>query len=152
MLLSFQYTDEEVERCYEEFYEDVHTEFLKFGEIINFKVLNSFLYFSSSPLYPHHPIFNHRMTNCHLDVPQLRKIAYLFMSLSGVQKWCIPLAGKCVRTVQCTGVSCACTSIYQWSLLCWEAGITFLLYLSKCLWISPQKEKEKMLWGCDAWT
>ena len=36
---SFQYTDEEVERCFEEFYEDVHTEFLKFGEIVNFKVL-----------------------------------------------------------------------------------------------------------------
>ncbi|KAM5574458.1 zinc finger CCCH domain-containing protein 5-like [Rosa sericea] len=32
------YIDEEIERCYEEFYEDVHTEFLKFGEIINFKV------------------------------------------------------------------------------------------------------------------
>lgn len=31
------YTDEEVERCYEEFYEDVHTEFLKYGEIVNFK-------------------------------------------------------------------------------------------------------------------
>ncbi|KAG5548647.1 hypothetical protein RHGRI_014108 [Rhododendron griersonianum] len=31
-------TDEEVERSYEEFYEDVHTEFLKFGEIVNFKV------------------------------------------------------------------------------------------------------------------
>lgn len=35
---SFQYTDEEVEHCYEEFYDDVHTEFLKFGEIVNFKV------------------------------------------------------------------------------------------------------------------
>ncbi|KAL2342289.1 hypothetical protein Fmac_010229 [Flemingia macrophylla] len=33
-----EYTDEEVERCFEEFYEDVHTEFLKFGEIVNFKV------------------------------------------------------------------------------------------------------------------
>ncbi|XP_065624960.1 zinc finger CCCH domain-containing protein 16 [Quercus suber] len=32
------HTDEEVEGCYEEFYEDVHTEFLKFGEIVNFKV------------------------------------------------------------------------------------------------------------------
>ncbi|CAH9107599.1 unnamed protein product [Cuscuta epithymum] len=31
-------TDEEVENSYEEFYEDVHTEFLKFGEIVNFKV------------------------------------------------------------------------------------------------------------------
>lgn len=34
----FQSTDEEVVRAYEEFYEDVHTEFLKFGEIVNFKV------------------------------------------------------------------------------------------------------------------
>ncbi|QCD98698.1 splicing factor U2AF a subunit [Vigna unguiculata] len=33
-----EYTDEEIDRCFEEFYEDVHTEFLKFGEIVNFKV------------------------------------------------------------------------------------------------------------------
>ncbi|XP_047147841.1 glycosyltransferase BC10 isoform X1 [Vigna umbellata] len=33
------YTDEEIDRCFEEFDEDVHTEFLKFGEIVNFKVL-----------------------------------------------------------------------------------------------------------------
>ncbi|KAB1208618.1 Zinc finger CCCH domain-containing protein 5 [Morella rubra] len=38
-----QYTDEEVEHCYEEFYEDVHTEFLKFGEIVNFKVRCEFV-------------------------------------------------------------------------------------------------------------
>uniref|UniRef100_A0A0E0NGE6 C3H1-type domain-containing protein n=1 Tax=Oryza rufipogon TaxID=4529 RepID=A0A0E0NGE6_ORYRU len=31
-------TDEEIEQSYEEFYEDVHTEFLKFGELVNFKV------------------------------------------------------------------------------------------------------------------
>ncbi|KAH7537113.1 hypothetical protein FEM48_Zijuj03G0057400 [Ziziphus jujuba var. spinosa] len=39
-----QYTDEEIERSYEEFYEDVHTEFLKFGEIVNFKGNESNLY------------------------------------------------------------------------------------------------------------
>lgn len=39
-IFGFQYTDEEVERSYEEFYEDVHTEFLKFGELVNFKVVN----------------------------------------------------------------------------------------------------------------
>ncbi|KAH9296549.1 hypothetical protein KI387_040137, partial [Taxus chinensis] len=33
-----QYTDEEVTQHYEEFYDDVHTEFLKFGELVNFKV------------------------------------------------------------------------------------------------------------------
>uniref|UniRef100_A0A0E0K157 C3H1-type domain-containing protein n=1 Tax=Oryza punctata TaxID=4537 RepID=A0A0E0K157_ORYPU len=31
-------TDEEIQQSYEEFYEDVHTEFLKFGELVNFKV------------------------------------------------------------------------------------------------------------------
>lgn len=39
-MFALQYTDEEVEHSYEEFYEDVHTEFLKFGEIFNFKVCN----------------------------------------------------------------------------------------------------------------
>ena len=45
LFFRFQHTDEEVERCYEEFYEDVHTEFLKFGEIVNFKVVEGFLCF-----------------------------------------------------------------------------------------------------------
>lgn len=40
-----QYTDEEVECSYEEFYEDVHTEFLKYGEIVNFKVLTDVYFF-----------------------------------------------------------------------------------------------------------
>lgn len=41
-----QYTEEEISQCYEEFFEDVHGEFWKHGEIANFKVLevpNSFL-------------------------------------------------------------------------------------------------------------
>ncbi|KAL2939499.1 Zinc finger CCCH domain-containing protein 5 [Bienertia sinuspersici] len=33
-----EYTEEEADRSFEDFYEDVHTEFLKFGEIVNFKV------------------------------------------------------------------------------------------------------------------
>jgi hypothetical protein len=49
-----QFTDEEIEQSYEEFYDDVHTEFLKFGELANFKVpFNSCFVFSydlSSPL------------------------------------------------------------------------------------------------------
>jgi hypothetical protein len=43
-----EYTDEEAELCYEEFYEDVHTEFLKYGELVNFKVCR----FSSAPSPP----------------------------------------------------------------------------------------------------
>jgi len=36
----WQYTDEEVVKEYEEFYEDVHSEFIQFGEIVNFKVMD----------------------------------------------------------------------------------------------------------------
>ncbi|KAK7302391.1 hypothetical protein RJT34_13279 [Clitoria ternatea] len=38
LMHALMYTDEEIECSFEEFYEDVHTEFLKFGEIVNFKV------------------------------------------------------------------------------------------------------------------
>ncbi|XP_034198573.1 zinc finger CCCH domain-containing protein 5 isoform X3 [Prunus dulcis] len=49
-----QHTDEEVERCYEEFYEDVHTEFLKFGEIINFKVCRNGAFHLRGNVYIHY--------------------------------------------------------------------------------------------------
>ncbi|KAK2987009.1 hypothetical protein RJ640_024907 [Escallonia rubra] len=49
-----QHTDEEVERCYEEFYEDVHTEFLKFGEIINFKVCRNGSFHLRGNVYVHY--------------------------------------------------------------------------------------------------
>nr|CAB3450056.1 unnamed protein product [Digitaria exilis] len=38
-----EFTDEEIEQSYEEFYEDVHTEFLKFGELVNFKITCEFV-------------------------------------------------------------------------------------------------------------
>lgn len=38
ILFYIQYSEEEVELSFEEFYDDVHTEFLKFGELVNFKV------------------------------------------------------------------------------------------------------------------
>ncbi|RXH73440.1 hypothetical protein DVH24_016262 [Malus domestica] len=49
-----EYTDEEIERCYEEFYEDVHTEFLKFGEIINFKVCRNGAFHLRGNVYIHY--------------------------------------------------------------------------------------------------
>ncbi|XP_042439984.1 zinc finger CCCH domain-containing protein 16 [Zingiber officinale] len=49
-----EYTDEEVDHCYEEFYEDVHTEFLKFGELVNFKVCNNGSYHLRGNVYVHY--------------------------------------------------------------------------------------------------
>ncbi|XWS20688.1 hypothetical protein CRYUN_Cryun31cG0124300 [Craigia yunnanensis] len=51
-----EYTDEEVERCYEEFYEDVHTEFLKFGEIVNFKVCKNGSFHLRGNVYVHYKL------------------------------------------------------------------------------------------------
>ncbi|CAN1850082.1 Zinc finger CCCH domain-containing protein 5 [Linum perenne] len=49
-----EYTDEEVERSYEEFYEDVHTEFLKYGEIVNFKVCRNSSFHLRGNVYVHY--------------------------------------------------------------------------------------------------
>ncbi|XP_031394722.1 zinc finger CCCH domain-containing protein 5 isoform X2 [Punica granatum] len=49
-----EHTDEEVERSYEEFYEDVHTEFLKFGEIVNFKVCRNGSFHLRGNVYIHY--------------------------------------------------------------------------------------------------
>ncbi|XP_030473622.2 zinc finger CCCH domain-containing protein 5 [Syzygium oleosum] len=49
-----EYTDEEVERSFEEFYEDVHTEFLKFGEIVNFKVCKNGSFHLRGNVYVHY--------------------------------------------------------------------------------------------------
>ncbi|KAL6899231.1 hypothetical protein ACP4OV_005889 [Aristida adscensionis] len=48
-----EYTDEEVEQNYEEFYEDVHTEFLKFGELVNFKVCRNGSFHLRGNVYVH---------------------------------------------------------------------------------------------------
>ncbi|KAL6634564.1 hypothetical protein ACP70R_027235 [Stipagrostis hirtigluma subsp. patula] len=48
-----EFTDEEVEQKYEEFYEDVHTEFLKFGELINFKVCRNGSFHLRGNVYVH---------------------------------------------------------------------------------------------------
>ncbi|GAV63302.1 RRM_5 domain-containing protein [Cephalotus follicularis] len=49
-----EFTDEEVERSYEEFYDDVHTEFLKFGEIVNFKVCKNGAFHLRGNVYVHY--------------------------------------------------------------------------------------------------
>nr|CAB3446906.1 unnamed protein product [Digitaria exilis] len=48
------FTDEEIEQSYEEFYEDVHTEFLKFGELVNFKVCRNGSFHLRGNVYVHY--------------------------------------------------------------------------------------------------
>ncbi|MED6135679.1 hypothetical protein PIB30_048958 [Stylosanthes scabra] len=49
-----EYMDEEVECSFEEFYDDVHTEFQKFGEIVNFKVCKNGAFHLRGNVYVHY--------------------------------------------------------------------------------------------------
>ncbi|KAK3158201.1 hypothetical protein QOZ80_2AG0134100 [Eleusine coracana subsp. coracana] len=49
-----EFTDDEIEQSYEEFYEDVHTEFLKFGELVNFKVCRNGSFHLRGNVYVHY--------------------------------------------------------------------------------------------------
>uniref|UniRef100_A0A803NBK2 Zinc finger CCCH domain-containing protein 5 n=1 Tax=Chenopodium quinoa TaxID=63459 RepID=A0A803NBK2_CHEQI len=49
-----EHTDEEVKQSFEDFYEDVHTEFFKFGELVNFKVCKNGSSHLRGNLYVHY--------------------------------------------------------------------------------------------------
>ncbi|KAG9135502.1 hypothetical protein Leryth_007250 [Lithospermum erythrorhizon] len=112
--IASKHTDEEVERCYEEFYEDVHTEFLKFGEIINFKVCRN----SSS----------HLRGNVYVHYKSLESSVFANQSINGryfagkqvtcefvnVTKWKVAICGEfmkskleaCSRGSACNFIHC----------------------------------------------
>ncbi|CAL1385178.1 unnamed protein product [Linum trigynum] len=89
-----EYTDEEIERSYEEFYEDVHTEFLKYGEIVNFKVCRN----SSS----------HLRGNVYVHYKSLDSAVLAYESINGRY-----FAGK--------QITCAFVNITRWKVaICGE--------------------------------
>nr|GMD23316.1 Zinc finger CCCH domain-containing protein 5 [Ipomoea batatas] len=107
-------TDEEVEHSYEEFYEDVHTEFLKFGEIVNFKVCRN----SSS----------HLRGNVYVHYKSLDSAVLAYQSINGryfagkqitcefvsVTRWKVAICGEfmksrlkaCSRGTACNFIHC----------------------------------------------
>lgn len=110
----FSYTDEEVERSFEDFYEDVHTEFLKFGEIVNFKVCKN----SSS----------HLRGNVYVHYKSLESAVLAYQSINGryfagkqiscefvnVMRWRVAICGEymksrlktCSRGSACNFIHC----------------------------------------------
>ncbi|KAG9457060.1 hypothetical protein H6P81_001568 [Aristolochia fimbriata] len=109
-----EYIDEEIERCYEEFYEDVHTEFLKFGEIVNFKVCRN-----GSP---------HLRGNVYVHYDSLESAVLAYSSINGryfagkqiicefvgVSRWKVAICGEfmksryktCSRGTACNFLHC----------------------------------------------
>ncbi|XP_073142222.1 uncharacterized protein [Henckelia pumila] len=109
-----EYTDEEVDRAYEEFYEDVHTEFLKFGEIVNFKVCRNGSSHLRGNVYVHYK---------NLDSAELAYYSVngryfggkqLHCEFVGVMKWKVAICGEymkskfttCSRGIACNFIHC----------------------------------------------
>ncbi|KAI3897029.1 hypothetical protein MKX03_015853, partial [Papaver bracteatum] len=91
-------TDEEVERCFEEFYEDVHTEFLKFGEIVNFKVCRNGSFHLRGNVYVHYKslesaILAYRSLNGRYFASKQITCEYV-----GVTKWRVAICGEYMRS------------------------------------------------------
>ncbi|XP_027163709.1 zinc finger CCCH domain-containing protein 5 [Coffea eugenioides] len=109
-----EYTEEEVERSYEEFYEDVHTEFLKFGEIVNFKVCRNGSYHLRGNAYVHYreldsAVLARRFINGRYFAGKQVNCEFV-----GVTRWKVAICGEymksklktCSRGTACNFIHC----------------------------------------------
>ncbi|KAG0632412.1 hypothetical protein M758_1G326400 [Ceratodon purpureus] len=95
---SLEFTDEEVVQEYEEFYDDVHSEFLQFGEIVNFKVCRNSSPHLRGNVYVHYvsresavAAYNHMNGRFYAK----KQISCEFV---GVTKWKLAICGEFMRT------------------------------------------------------
>ncbi|KAI8555082.1 hypothetical protein RHMOL_Rhmol05G0147000 [Rhododendron molle] len=126
-------TDEEVERSYEDFYEDVHTEFLKFGEIVNFKVVECCISFSVQKWFiPFKGQSLHSLKSLDSALAAYQSINGLYFAgkqvtceFIGVTKWNVAICGEftksrlktCSRGAKCNFIHCFCNpgGDYEWA-------------------------------------
>lgn len=92
------HTDEEVERCFEEFYEDVHTEFLKFGEIVNFKVCRNSSMHLRGNLYVHYKSLDSAMLAYQSVNGRYFAGKQVTCEFVGVTKWRVAICGEFMRS------------------------------------------------------
>ncbi|XP_042487693.1 zinc finger CCCH domain-containing protein 5 [Macadamia integrifolia] len=107
-------SDEEVECCYEEFYEDVHTEFLKFGEIVNFKVCKNGSSHLRGNVYVHYKFLESAVLA--YDSINGRYFAgkQITCEFIGVTRWKVAICGEymksrlktCSRGTACNFIHC----------------------------------------------
>lgn len=106
--------DEEVERCYEEFYEDVHTEFLKFGEIVNFKVCRNGSFHLRGNVYIHYKSLESAVLAYHAVNGRYFAGKQVNCEFVSVTKWRIAICGEylksrlktCSRGTACNFLHC----------------------------------------------
>ncbi|KAI3755056.1 hypothetical protein L1987_54849 [Smallanthus sonchifolius] len=93
-----EYTEEEVERTYEDFYDDVHTEFLKFGEIINFKVCRNGSFHLRGNVYVHYKSLDSSVTAYNSVNGRYfagKQVTCEFVSLT---RWKVAICGEYMKT------------------------------------------------------
>uniref|UniRef100_A0A7N0RFW2 Uncharacterized protein n=1 Tax=Kalanchoe fedtschenkoi TaxID=63787 RepID=A0A7N0RFW2_KALFE len=93
-----EFTDEEVERSYEEFYEDVHTEFLKFGEIINFKVCRNGSAHLRGNVYVHYKSLDAALLAYRSISGRYFAGKQVKCEFVGVTRWKVAICGEYMRT------------------------------------------------------
>lgn len=110
----YEYTDEEAERCYEEFYEDVHTEFLKYGEIVNFKVCRNGAFHLRGNLYIHYKSLDSAVMVYHAMNGRYFAGKQVKCEFVSVNRWKIAICGEfmksklktCSRGTACNFIHC----------------------------------------------
>ncbi|XP_059313492.1 zinc finger CCCH domain-containing protein 5 isoform X1 [Lycium ferocissimum] len=109
-----EYTDEEVESSFEEFYEDVHTEFLKFGEIINFKVCRNSSSHLRGNVYVHYKDIDSAVLAYHSINGRYFAGKQITCEFVSVTKWKVAICGEfmksklksCSRGTACNFIHC----------------------------------------------
>ncbi|XP_057809213.1 zinc finger CCCH domain-containing protein 5 isoform X2 [Salvia miltiorrhiza] len=109
-----EHTDEEVERAYEEFYEDVHTEFLKFGEIINFKVCRNGSSHLRGNVYVHYKSLESAVLSYQSVNGRYFAGKQLHCEFVGLTRWRVAICGEfmksklknCSRGTACNFIHC----------------------------------------------
>nr|XP_043628396.1 zinc finger CCCH domain-containing protein 5 isoform X2 [Erigeron canadensis] len=93
-----EFTDEEIERSYEDFYEDVHTEFLKFGEIVNFKVCRNGSFHLRGNVYVHYKSLDSAVmayNSVHCRFFAGKQVKCDFVSLT---RWKVAICGEYMKS------------------------------------------------------
>ncbi|GAB4848559.1 hypothetical protein Ancab_003265 [Ancistrocladus abbreviatus] len=109
-----EYTDEEVEHCFEDFYEDVHTEFLKFGEIVNFKVCNNACAHLRGNVYVHYKSLESAVLAYHSINGRYFAGKQVTCEFVNVTRWRVAICGEymksrlktCSRGSACNFIHC----------------------------------------------
>ncbi|KAL4184142.1 hypothetical protein AMTRI_Chr11g101910 [Amborella trichopoda] len=120
-----EYTDEEMERSYEEFYEDVHTEFLKFGEIVNFKVCRNGSSHLRGNVYVHYRSLDSAILAYNSINGRYFGGKQITCEFVGVTRWKVAICGEymksrhktCSRGSACNFIHCFCNpgGDYEWA-------------------------------------